>query len=327
MHFLKKSPFQIWNRIRSRNFHCSNSRLFSNQQKQNSHIEDVGSSSMASHLKTRSVIGFRETGATLIYTAMLTPQGRFLYDLFIYRPSPSYEKPGSNPTDGPFDLLADVDANFVDELMDCFHKFRLRSNVDIEDMSEEFSCWQTFLRPLGWGAGIESIDKAGKSSTKGNSSGWQWYKDPRLDSLGFRGIFPSNTIPPLVEANKETDELNYLQWRVEKGVAEGSTEIPKGEAILLEYNLAGLNAISFNKGCYVGQESVARTHHRKRLLPLKFLNKSGNGDFFFFSLKSPFLLKKPIKPQKEVIFLSGISPPKIVGSQRMRRRRRPPRHQ
>ncbi|XP_026382606.1 putative transferase At4g12130, mitochondrial [Papaver somniferum] len=171
--------------------------------------------------------------------------------------------------------------------MDVLQIFRLRSNVDIEDMSEEFSCWQRFGKnlstssdskeepeasALGWGAGI---DKACQSSTKGNSSGWQWYKDPRLDSLGFRGIFPSNTIPPSVEANEETDELNYFQWRVEKGVAEGSTEIPKGEAIPLEYNLAGLNAISVNKRCYVGQESVARTHHRgvirKRLLPLKFL--------------------------------------------------------
>lgn len=54
-----------------------------------------------------------------------------------------------------------------------------------------------------------------------------------------------------------------------------------GEAIPLEYNLAGLNAISFDKGCYVGQESVARTHHRgvirKRLMPLKFVDSSGRG--------------------------------------------------
>lgn len=33
---------------------------------------------------------------------------------------------------------------------------------------------------------------------------------------------------PLVESDKETDEENYLMWRLEKGIAEGSTEIPKG---------------------------------------------------------------------------------------------------
>ncbi|URE19648.1 Glycine cleavage T-protein C-terminal barrel domain [Musa troglodytarum] len=51
------------------------------------------------------------------------------------------------------------------------------------------------------------------------------------------------------------------------------------DAVPLEYNLVGLNAISFDKGCYVGQELIARTHHRgvirKRLFPLKFVNDNG----------------------------------------------------
>ncbi|KAJ9147777.1 hypothetical protein P3X46_029899 [Hevea brasiliensis] len=80
-------------------------------------------------------------------------------------------------------------------------------------------------------------------------------------------------------AGKEPCEENYLLWRIENGVAEGSTVIQKGEAIPLEYNLAGLNAISFDKGCYVGQELIARTQHRvvirKLLLPLMFLDDNG----------------------------------------------------
>lgn len=43
---------------------------------------------------------------------------------------------------------------------------------------------------------------------------------------------------PLVEADKETDEQNYLLWRLQKGVAEGSTEIPKGRFYLLNVMLA-----------------------------------------------------------------------------------------
>jgi len=157
-------------------------------------------------------------------------------------------------------------------------------------MVKDFSCWQRYgnfseksssaeepeTASVGWGAGV---DRSAMSASRGVNLGWQWFKDPRLDSLGFRGIFPSDMTPPLVLADEETDEQNYLTWRLQKGVAEGSTEIPKGEAIPLEYNLVGLNAISFDKGCYVGQEFVARTHHRgvirKRLLPLRFLNDRG----------------------------------------------------
>lgn len=57
---------------------------------------------------------------------------------------------------------------------------------------------------------------------------------------------------------------------------------PPGEAIPLEFNLAGLNAISFEKGCYVGQELVARTHHRgvirKRVMPVDFVQEDGKGE-------------------------------------------------
>ncbi|KAL1537761.1 putative transferase, mitochondrial [Salvia divinorum] len=133
-----------------------------------------------------------------------------------------------------------------------------------------------FITSVGWGG---TVDQSGVSSPQGNNVGWNWHKDPRLTCLGYRGIFPSNATPLLVEEDKETDEGNFLLWRFEKGVAEGSSEIPKGEAIPLEHNLVGLNAISFDKGCYVGQELVARTHHRgvirKRLIPVRFLSSSG----------------------------------------------------
>ncbi|KAG7552868.1 YgfZ/GcvT conserved site [Arabidopsis thaliana x Arabidopsis arenosa] len=225
-----------------------------------------------------------------MYAALLTPQGRFLYDFFLYSPSKSEEKlnrTGSGPRSdsghhGSVELFADVDVDVLDELLETLKKYRLRSKVDIENVAEEFSCWQRYGRNLsgsssvGWGGGV---DRAGESTASANKYGWQWYEDPRLECLGYRSIFPSDATPPLVEADKETDESNYLLWRLEHGVAEGSAEIPKGEAIPLEYNFVGLNAISFDKGCYVGQELIARTHHRgvirKRLIPLRFIDSNG----------------------------------------------------
>lgn len=38
---------------------------------------------------------------------------------------------------------------------------------------------------------------------------------------------------PLVESEKETEEASYLLWRLENGVAEGSTEIPKGASFCM----------------------------------------------------------------------------------------------
>ena len=58
-----------------------------------------------------------------MYAALLTPQGRFLYDMVLYKPPRAQEKlneagsgPGSDP-DEPFELLADVDASVLDELL------------------------------------------------------------------------------------------------------------------------------------------------------------------------------------------------------------------
>ena len=56
-------------------------------------------------------------------------------------------------------------------------------------------------------------------------------------------------------------------------MAEGPDDIPQGKCTPLEHNLDYMHGVSFHKGCYLGQELTARTHHtgviRKRILPLK----------------------------------------------------------
>jgi hypothetical protein len=68
------------------------------------------------------------TSVPPIYAALLTPQGRFLYDLFLYKPPNSDTKldstgtgPASEPNE-PFELFADVDASVLDELLATFTK-------------------------------------------------------------------------------------------------------------------------------------------------------------------------------------------------------------
>ena len=57
-----------------------------------------------------------------VYAAMLTPQGRFLYDFFIYgpaRPDQKLDGSGSGPGPAPDDLelYADVDGSVLDEIL------------------------------------------------------------------------------------------------------------------------------------------------------------------------------------------------------------------
>ena len=62
-------------------------------------------------------------GTLPVYAAMLNPQGRFLYDFFLYRPPQSDEKldptgSGPGPKSDKVELFADVDGSTVDELID-----------------------------------------------------------------------------------------------------------------------------------------------------------------------------------------------------------------
>ena len=61
--------------------------------------------------------------------------------------------------------------------------------------------------------------------------------------------------------------------RVPLGVAEGNRDIAPDPPV--EYNVDYLNGVSFHKGCYIGQELEARTHHvvivRKEILPLEII--------------------------------------------------------
>ncbi|KAJ0039843.1 hypothetical protein Pint_28678 [Pistacia integerrima] len=67
--------------------------------------------------------------ASPVYAALLTPQGRFLYDLFLYslpRPDEKLNQSGSGPASnkgyGSVDVFADVDGSLLDELLQTFEK-------------------------------------------------------------------------------------------------------------------------------------------------------------------------------------------------------------
>ena len=106
-------------------------------------------------------------------------------------------------------------------------------------------------------ARVEIVDE-----TSGFSSNIA-FEDPRHPALGRRIL--GGTI-----------EGTYKAWdrqRIMLGIPDGSRDMVVGEALLLENNIDRLNGISWDKGCYVGQELTARMHFKgsvkRRLTPVQ----------------------------------------------------------
>ena len=78
--------------------------------------------------------------------------------------------------------------------------------------------------------------------------------DPRLPNLGRRWLgMPGEPAQ------------GWLEHRLSLGVTEGVAELGQDKTLWLEANAGELNGVSFDKGCYVGQENTARMHYRAKV--------------------------------------------------------------
>lgn len=168
-----------------------------------------------------------------LYAALLTPQGKYLFDFFLY------ERDGA--------VLMDCEASRKGALIQRLNFYKLRADVTIEDVSAAFKVFVFQPGPH------ESTDRF-------------VHLDPRLRDMGYRAVLeetPEGLDPwPLGE---------YEELRLSLGIPDGSRDIEVDKRFALEANLAELNGVDFKKGCYVGQEMTARMTYRgslkKRLLP------------------------------------------------------------
>lgn len=196
-----------------------------------------------------------------IYTMFLNKAGRVLYDAIVYKPMPNEET-----------YLIECDRQIDTELQTHLKIFRVRKKIDIDIISNERSVWVAFqpkvLKDNGSTGCLER--QVFKDDTLITS-------DPRLPQLGSRIIAPQDSnIAELISDVKFTeapeDEHQFHRYRL--GIGEGVFELPVTKCFPLESNCDYLHGVSFHKGCYLGQEFTARTHHtgvvRKRLLPVQF---------------------------------------------------------
>ena len=97
------------------------------------------------------------------------------------------------------------------------------------------------------------------------------HQDPRSQILGYRIITDKNH-------SLSSSDSFYHQRRIANLIPEGYYDMVQNSSFPLEYGFDKINAIDFDKGCYVGQELIARTHYRGEIRKKIFLLQS-NGTF------------------------------------------------
>jgi folate-binding protein YgfZ len=132
-------------------------------------------------------------------------------------------------------VYLDCNARSADALLKRLTMYRLRARVELARRHDLRVVWNA----LGTG-----------------------FDDPRRRALGGRVI---------AEPEGPDASAQYLRRRLDLGIPEGD-DFGSDKMFALDAGLEELNGVSFDKGCYIGQELTARMKHRgtarKRLLPI-----------------------------------------------------------
>ncbi|WP_374572954.1 folate-binding protein YgfZ [Phenylobacterium sp.] len=168
------------------------------------------------------------------FGALLTPQGRLIYDLFVV---------GRDDGSAWIDAAAEHRAALIARLS----MYRLRAKVEIAADGTEVSA--LFGEPLP-------------------APGGGWVADPRLSALGLRGYGAEAPAHAAI-----ADEDAYEAHRLALG-APGPADWGVEKTYPIEADFDLLAGIDFKKGCFVGQETTSRMKRRgqikSRMAPIVF---------------------------------------------------------
>jgi hypothetical protein len=188
-----------------------------------------------------------------IYAALLTAQGRYLFDFFIIALGDA--------------LYLDTEASRLADLQRRLSIYKLRAKVSLSNASERFAI------AAAWGDGTAPALGLGGIGTAKEFAGGIAYLDPRLEALGARFLLPrEKSDAPSQAGFAASDAETYDRHRLALGVPDGTRDLVPEKALLMESGFDELNGIDWQKGCYMGQELTARMKYRalvkKRLLPV-----------------------------------------------------------
>ncbi len=158
------------------------------------------------------------------FAALLSPQGKVLFEFIAVRTND--------------EVLLDVARVSLPDLVKRLTLYKLRSPVTIGDQSGEHDVM------------VVPPDTASPLAVAA-------YADPRSTALPNRVIVKRGTIAITSDRTAAHDAM-----RIAARVPELGRDYASGEVVAHEALLDRLGGVSFTKGCYVGQEIVARMEHR-----------------------------------------------------------------
>ena len=187
----------------------------------------------------------KAAGTEAIHAALLTPQGKYLFDFFVVASGDA--------------LWLDCEAARREALRRRLSMYRLRARVVIE---------------AGLDLEVHAVIGEGAAAAAARIAGGLSFADPRIAGLGARVIVaPAERAALAASGLRPGSRADYDRLRIRLGVPDGGRDLVPEKSFLLENGFEALNGVDFAKGCYVGQEVTARMKHRalvrKRLAPVR----------------------------------------------------------
>ncbi|XP_008281105.1 putative transferase CAF17 homolog, mitochondrial [Stegastes partitus] len=193
-----------------------------------------------------------------VYSHMLNVQGRTLYDIMLYR---------LKEAEGGHGVFLECDSTTKDSILRHLKVYKLRRKVNIGPCPD-LAVWAVLSQQTSRGQEVSEPELSSPEKAL------VWEADPRTQQMGWRLVLHQQVDPlDIIASCQKGDTEEYHRHRYTIGLPEGVKDLPPGVALPLESNLVYMQGISFSKGCYIGQELTARTHHtgvvRKRLMPVR----------------------------------------------------------